>query len=714
MSSSSRSGPLPDPQEVREALLRSRRGPLKPKELASELDVPRPAYRAFKALLRDLEGSGELYRVRGNRYAVPEKINLTVGRLQVVRSGDGFVKPEGGGEEVFVPAAHQDTAMDGDRVAVRIEGRPRGKGPTGRILKVLDRARPTVVGTYRASRSFGFVSPLDRRVSRDVLVPQGEEHGARPGDVVVVRISQFGSSKLNAVGEVESVLGPMDNPGVDVLAILHGHGLHAEFAREVEEAAAAAAHRMEAPGDRTDRRDLHVFTIDPVDARDHDDALSIRAAEDGLWEVGIHIADVAHFVEEGSPLDMEAFRRGTSVYLVDQVVPMLPHVLSSDLCSLRAGRDRLAFSLFVTVDDEARVRGHRFERTWIRSRYGLHYEQVQRVLEGEESVDRETDEALRNLRRLARALRGKRRKRGSLDFDLPEARVVLDEEGRPLDIQKVVQLDSHAVIEDFMILANEVVAARAVERRLPVPFRVHDPPPLGEAEGLREFLASVGHALPRGPLRGRMLQEVLDRVDGRPEQTLVSTVVLRSMQRARYDAENVGHFGLASRAYVHFTSPIRRYPDLVAHRVLARALEEGGEIPERWGGGHLVRIAEQSSDRERRAQQAERDSIDMKKIEFMRRHLGEEFEGTVGGVTAFGLFVLLDEFFVEGLVHVSTLGDDYYHFVQEAYALVGERTRRRFRLGDRLRVQVVRADKEERQIDFRLVEALPVREDATD
>jgi ribonuclease R len=698
---------LPNLDEIREALLNSHRGPLKPKELARTLEVPRPEYRKFKDLLRRLEATGDLYRVRGNRYALPEKINLTVGSLRVIRSGDGFVRPERGGEDVFVPAQHQESAMDGDRVAVRIEGRPRGKGPAGRILKILERARPTVVGTYRPNRNFGFISPLDRRVSRDVLIPQGSEGGAQDGDVVVVRISQYGNSKLNSVGAVETVLGPMEAPGVDVLAILHGHGLHAEFPPEVESAADEAGRRMEEPGPRQDRRGLHVFTIDPSDARDHDDALSVRPLKGGRYEVGIHIADVAHFVQEGSPLDLEAFRRGTSVYLVDQVIPMLPHALSSDLCSLRAGEDRLAFSLFATLDEQGRVQDHRFEKTWVRSRHGLHYEQVQGVLEGKQSVDPETDEALTTLSRLAGTLRDRRRARGSLDFDLPEARVVLGPEGEPQDIQKTIQLESHRLIEDFMLLANEIVARRAVDGKLPIPYRIHESPQDDRADELREFLASVGHTLPRGPLTGKRLQEVLDRVAGRPEETLVSTVILRSMQRARYSPTNVGHFGLASPAYAHFTSPIRRYPDLVVHRVLHHAAVRGESVPERWGGEGLERIAERSSEQERKAQQAERDSVEMKKIEFMSRHLGDEFTGTISGVTSFGFFVLLDDFFVEGLVHVSVLEDDYYRFLEEAYTLVGEKTKRRFRIGDRVRVQVVRANKEERQIDFRLTETLP-------
>jgi ribonuclease R len=698
---------LPSVEEIRTALSRSKRGPLKPKELAGELDVPRALYREFKERLKELEGTGELYRVRTNRYAVPESINLTIGSLKVTSSGDGFVRPEGPGEDVYVPASLQDSAMDGDRVAVRIEGNPRGRGPRGRILKVLSRARPTVVGTFKQNRNFGFVSPLDRRVSRDILIPREMAGKAKDGEVVVARIQQFGSAKQNSVGEVERVLGPMEAPGVDVLAILHGHGLPEEFPQEVEEAAAEATQFMDEPGPRTDYRHLNVFTIDPEEARDHDDALSITSLDKkGLFEVGIHIADVAHFIREGSPLDMEALHRGTSVYLVDQVVPMLPHLLSSDLCSLREGEDRLAFSLFVTLDEEGRVGGHRFEKTWIRCRESLHYGQVQEVLDEKGSVNPDTDAAIRDLHRLSLVLRQRRRKRGSLDFDLPEARVVLDDEGAPRDIQKFQQLDSHRLIEDFMLLANEIVAREGERQRLPILFRIHEAPAKDRAEELREFLASVGQTLPRGPLEGSTLQAVLDRVEGRPEQALVSTVILRSMQKARYSPENLGHFGLASPAYSHFTSPIRRYPDLVTHRVLAHTVVAGQKAPERWGGERLEEVAERSSEQERKAQKAERDSVEMKKIEFMRRHLGDDFVGTISGVTTFGLFVLLDDFFVDGLIHVSTLGDDFYRFIEEAYALVGDKSRRRFRLGDRVRVQVVRADKEERQVDFKLLETL--------
>ena len=695
---------LPSTEEIQATLADSSRGPLKAKELARSLEVPTESYRDFKDLLKSLEHSGDLYRNRSQRYAVPDRIHLVVGTLQVTRAGDGFVRPDNrADDDVFVAGRNLDSAMDGDRVAARIDSRPRGKNPVGQVVKILERGRPTVVGTFKRSTSFGFVTPLDHRIPRDVMIPEGSQMGAGKGDVVVVRINQFGSSKRNAIGEVEKVLGKMEAPGVDVLAILHGHGLPREFPPEVVEDARRAAELMNEPGPREDIRDLLLFTIDPADAKDHDDALTVTRVSDGVWEVGIHIADVSHFVEEGSQLDLEAVQRGTSVYLVDQVVPMLPPLLSNDLCSLKDGVDRLALSLFVTLDEEGRVRSHRYARTLVRSKHSFHYGQVQEVLEQEGSLGDEVDSVIRTLNRLAVTLRKNRKARGSLDFDLPEARVVLDSDGAPIDIQRVVQVEANRLIESFMLLANELVAADCVNRKLPAPFRVHEAPADDRLENLKEILRPFGHSLGKKRVTPRDLQRVLGRSEGRPEEGLISTAVLRSMTRARYDAENHGHFGLASEAYLHFTSPIRRYPDLMVHRIIKEVLIGGGSAPERWRE-RLPDISEQVSERERKAQQAERDSVDMKKIEYMHRHLGDEFHGTIAGVVPFGFFVLLDKVFVEGLVHVSTLGDDYYNFVPDSYALVGDRNGRRYQIGDRVRVQVARADKEERQIDFRLLD----------
>jgi ribonuclease R len=689
-------------ERIAKALRTSHKGPLKAKELARLMGIPTSEYRGFRDVLGRMESRGSIYRVKGQRYSLPEKINLKVGTLSIARSEDGFVIPDDGSQDVWIPSTLLDSAMNGDRVVARIESKGRGRNPEGRIIKVLSRAHPTVVGSYRSSRRLGFVAPLDQRIFRDILIPEGEGGGARDGDMVVARISAYGSRKLNPIGRVDRVIGPAGSPGVDVLSILFGYGLDLEFPEEVERAAQdmVGAKEKEGWGNRVDRTALHSFTIDPSDAKDHDDALSVEEKGNQLWEVGIHIADVSHFVERGSVLDLEAFRRGTSVYLVDRVVPMLPHVLSSDLCSLRPGVDRAAISLFVTLDASGQEKGHRFERTRIRSRRRLDYEQVQSVLSGQGQVDPKTDGDLLTLAQLARALRAKRFQRGSLDFDLPEARVILGPDGAPVDILKVVQLESHRLIEDLMLLANETVARDLEARRLPILYRVHEAPLPGRMEELRWTLKPLGYSLPKRGISAKDLQEVLKRSSGRPEANLVSTLLLRSLARARYHERNLGHFGLGAETYTHFTSPIRRYPDLLVHRVLTRALLDGEKIPTDWGGAQLAEEAERSSLREQLAADAERDSVALKKAEFMERHLGEEFHGTISGIKAFGVFVLLDEYFVEGLIHVNALTDDFYRLKEGEHVLVGERTGRRFRLGDPVRVRVSRVDRLERKIDF--------------
>ncbi len=697
----------PSEDSVLEYLRRSQRGPMKAKEIAKGLSVAPRDFRDFRDLLRGMLERGRLYRVKGQRYAAPEKVNLVAGRLAVTQKGDGFVAPDRGGQDIFVPGLSLESAMDGDQVVVRVEGRPRGRSPVGRVIKVLDRAHETVVGTFRRSRSFGVVHPRNRRISGEILVAQGDEGKAEEGDVVVARITTFGSGKMASMGRIETVLGKSGEAGVDVLSVIHDHGLPSAFPDHVVSAAReAVAHRRKKPGDhRIDRRDLLVFTIDPADAKDHDDALSVRALGDASWEVGIHIADVSHFVRPGDAVDLEAFKRGTSVYLVDRVIPMLPHELSTDACSLLPDADRFAVSVFAVVDSAGRIRDARFERTEIRSRHKLSYEEAQAVLDNEASFDPETDEALRTLAALGRTLREKRKERGSLDFDLPEGRVVLGKGGKPVSILQVERLESHRLVEAFMLLANEIVAREAALKGLAILFRVHEPPPLDKMRELRTFLGRLGHSVPKGKISPKDLQAVLTRVEGRPEGKLISMVILRSMSRARYSVRNLGHYGLASDGYSHFTSPIRRYPDLWLHRVLTHTLVEGRTVPEEWKGPSLEEKAERCSVRERVAQAAERESVDLKKIEYMERHLGDDFFGTVSGVTSFGIFVLLDDVFVEGLVHVNSMTDDYYIFRQDRYLLVGERSHRTFRLGDRLEIRVARVDKEELFIDFVLVDS---------
>ena len=616
-----------------------------------------------------------------------------------------------GGSDVFVPGDSLGSGMDGDHVVVRIEGRQRGRSPEGRVIRVVERARETVVGTLHRQKRLSFVVPLDRRLHREVLISRSDRSEVEEGDVVVVRLLTFGDARTRPSGTIERVLGPLSDPGVDVLAIAHGFGLALDFPDEVVRAAEDAAEaRAPDPGPgRIDRTALLSFTIDPADAKDHDDALSIEWLADGRWEVGVHIADVSHFVLPGSAVDEEALARGTSVYLVDRAIPMLPAVLSSDVCSLLVEAPRFALSLFMTMDAEARVRERRYERTTIRCRHALSYEDAQEILEGRGSGGKELDAALRALDDLARRLRETRSARGALDLDLPEAKVVLDREGLPVDIQRRERLESHRLIEDFMILANEVVANDLVAQELPGLFRVHEPPSAEKIQELSEVLAPLGLQVPRRKsLKPKDMQALLKAGRNPEERSLVSSLVLRTLTKARYEPENLGHFGLASGGYVHFTSPIRRYPDLVTHRAIAAAFAEGPALPEGTEEG-LQAVADWSSLREQGAEEAERATVALKKVEFMERHLGEVFTGRVSGVVPFGIFVTLEDYFVDGLVHVRSLEDDFYRYSPKDYALVGERRGRRYRLGDRLEVQVSRVDKEARHIDFLAIrKRLPV------
>ncbi|MGH7444757.1 MAG: ribonuclease R [Longimicrobiales bacterium] len=701
------------PQQIIEFLGGDAARPLKAKELARGLGVEQADYAEFKELLQRMEDEGLLYRVQRQRYAAPGKINLVVGRFRSIRSGAGFVEPEAGGDDVFIPAEAKESAVDRDKVVARIERRRRGQRVEGTVIRVLERARERIVGLFHAAGpedrpgDFGFVVPNDRKLTRDVYVRPGGTLTAQPGDLVVVTVTDWGSDHRGPAGTIEEVIGPADAPGNDIVAIVHGHDLSVAFPPEVITEAESISARGITEEDlvgRTDLREHLVFTIDPADAKDHDDALSIEAVGDDGWDVGVHIADVSFYVRPGSPLDLEALNRGTSVYLVDRVIPMLPHELSSDLCSLRPDVDRLAMTLLMRIDNSGALRSQRLVRSVIRSRQKLSYDEAQEVLDGRRSIDTGTDNALRNLLALSRTLRRARAERGSIDFDLPEARVVLAESGEPTDIQRVLRLDSHRLIEDFMLLANETIARTAAKRKIPIPYRIHEPPDAARIEQLREFVASFGLRMPaRGKPSPKDLQKLLEQARGRPEEKLLSTVVLRSMKQARYSEENLGHFGLAASHYAHFTSPIRRYPDLLLHRICAlRFLDQQGTSP---SAEAIAPIAKLSSERERVAVAAERDSVELKKVQYMERHLGDEFAGSISDVRAFGFFVVLDDVYVDGLVHVSSLDDDYYGFQEDAYALVGQNTGRTFRLGDRVRVQVATVDREARRIDFRLLSA---------
>jgi ribonuclease R len=687
--------------------------PLKLKEIANGAGVKDDGYAELKDTLARMTEEGAIYRSKHQRYALPQQINLVVGRLDATRGGAGFVIPDkrDGMLDVFVPQQRLGGAVHRDRVVARIERRKsRGGNPEGTIIRVLDRAHTQIVGALQRGKHFGFVKPDSPLFHFDVYVAQEDLAHAEEGQKVVVEIDDWGDGTKNPEGHITKVLGDPDDPGVDILSIVLSHGLMTDFPPEVEEAAkrlrvdfAAETRR------RLDFRERLTFTIDPADAKDFDDALSLMPIEGDRFEIGIHIADVSHFVQFDQEIDDEAYERGTSTYLVDRVIPMLPERLSNELCSLVPGEDRLTYSVIVKMDGEAHVHGFDIAETVIRSRHRLTYAEAQAIIQGEipKPEHKELLFPIQTLRRLAKRMSARRFERGSLDFDLPESRVELDQEGFPIDIKESVRLDSMRLIEEFMLLANEIVARHATKRKVPFLYRVHEPPSQEKLERLREFVGAMGYLLPKGDIQPENLKRILAEVRGKPEEELVNTVVLRSMMQARYSIENIGHFGLAAEHYTHFTSPIRRYPDLVVHRLLKR-LESG----ERWKdpaerektATRLERTAEHASVQERIAERAERDSIELKKVEFMERHIGQRFKGRISGVRSFGLFVRLDEYFVEGLVHAHDLEDDYYEFHENSFALIGRNTGRRFRLADPVVVEVTGVNKEERQIDFTLVE----------
>jgi len=688
--------------------------PFTARELASRLDVGTDEYRAFRRLLRELESNGDVFRQRKGRYGLPTSFEALPGRLQITRSGDGFLIPDEAGEvDVYVPARQLGTGQDGDRVVVRIDRRPRGRNPEGRVVRVLDRAAAQTVGTFHRRKGQGFVVPQEPPLTSEVLVPSERDGGAQEGQVVLVEIEDWGDRGPRPLGRVTRILGRPGEPGVEVLSILFGHQLPLEFPADVEREAEKIARRGIRPEDlegREDFRSLLVYTIDPADAKDHDDAVSVRELGDGSFEVGVHIADVGFYVKRGSSVDREGAERATSVYLVDRVVPMLPEALSNRICSLVPGEDRLVVSVVFQVAADGTVLSHRIVRGVIRSAHRLSYEDAQERLDagsgsgaGSAPDPEPLTRSLQLLSRFAGRVRAARTEAGAIDFAMPEARVELDERGEPVSISPRERQEAHRLIEDLMILANETVARLGESEELPVLYRNHEPPSEDRLEGLRSLARLLGHPLPTGEITPRDISDLVESQAETRREYLVSMVALRSMKQARYSGRNLGHFGLASDAYSHFTSPIRRYPDLHTHRVLTSWIE-GRAGRSAMTPDELEATARHCSVRERRAEAAERDSVQAKTIRYMERHLGDEFEGTVSGVTGFGLFVMLDQVLTEGLVRVSSLVDDYYVFDAETFTLTGRRSRRRLRLGDRVRVQVARVDSENREIDLDLLE----------
>jgi ribonuclease R len=694
--------------------------PVSVRELVRRLGIDKEARHELKPVLRRLLEDGEAVKVRGTRLGLPSRMNLLVGRLVCNPAGYGFVQPENrqkGQSDVYVSSFNIKEALHGDRVVVRIE-RSTPKGPEGRIIRVLERGLTRLVGRYEDDgRGGGHVVPFDRRVLHEVFVPQGENGGARSGQMVTLEITRPPTATRNPAGRVVDVLGILDDKGVDLKVVMAKYGLPDAFPSEVEAEAGRVPQSVTEKDTRgrTDFRSWDTVTVDPETARDHDDAISLDRLPHGHWRLAVHIADVAHYVREGSALDQEAYLRGTSVYFPDRVVPMLPHALSSNICSLVDGQDRLTQTVILELDGRGAVKKAEFHDGVIRSAARMSYQEVQKIVDGDAEL-RKRFAALvplfERMDQLARVMRKRRYERGSLDFDLPEPKLVLGPDGEMTGIVASERLDSMRVIEEFMLAANEAVAERLHEAGVGALYRIHEQPDPEKVEEFAELVASLGYRLPgrQNGVRPEAFQRVLRQIEGKPEEKLVSTLLLRTMKLARYHEENLGHFGLATGMYAHFTSPIRRYPDLVVHRAL-RALRAGGDAQrESFLREKLPEMGLHLSEMERRAADAERELVEWKKVRFMADKLGEKFTGYVTGVQAFGLFVELEEIYVQGLVHVSSMGDDYYRWNEKAHLLKGENTGKVYRLGDKVAVQLARVDLERRQIDLALVD---VRERAS-
>jgi ribonuclease R len=684
--------------------------PLLIREVLRLLRLPKDQRQRVREIFRDLADEGKIVKIRGNRYGLPIKMNLVVGRVKCHPDGYGFVIPEREGEQdIFVSQRNLKEAMHGDRVVARVES-IRKKGREGSVIRILERGLHKVVGKFMRGKNYSYIIPEDERIIQEVFIPEGETKRARPNQIVVAEITRYPTERVRPEGRVTHLLGYPDDPEVEPQIIIHKYDLPHRFSSTVLKEARDLP-LIPSPDDYqglVDLRDIPTFTIDGEKARDFDDAVSIQKEKDGGVTLYVSISDVSHYVEEGTALDEEAYLRGTSVYFPDRAIPMFPPELSNEICCLHPNSDRLTLTVELRYDARGNEKGVRFYPSAIRSSERLTYTIVKKVLL-DDDVElkkryRDIVPSLEWMADLSQRLRQKRIERGALDFDLPEPEIILDLQGETEEIIRAERNLAHQIIEEFMIAANEAVAHFLEENGFPSIYRIHEPPKGEAVDEFRRFVSHLGHKMKKdaeGP--SKELQRLLLEVKGRPEERVVNNILLRSMKWAKYSANNVGHFGLASKSYTHFTSPIRRYPDLMVHRILKRVLsKKDGRASEEV----LVRKAEHLSHRERVAMEAEREILDRYRVRFMKDKIGEVFKGVIGGVAAFGFFVELQDIFVEGMVRVTSLYDDYYQYHEKRYCLVGERTHKTFRMGDEVVVRVDRVDVERRHIDFGLIEKI--------
>ena len=704
--------------KIKEKLLdymeRSAYKPLLKKELMQAFNIDKSQQKEFSQALNDMENEGLIIQTKTNRYAVPERLDLVVGRLEVFPKGFGFlISEKKDSEDLFIPPGAMNGAMNSDKVIGRIESpKTETSRAEGEIIRIIKRCNKEIVGTYESSKNFGFVIPDDKRIQQDIFIPKGSEKGATTRQKVVCNIVKWPEGRRKSPeGKVSEILGYQEDKGVDILSIIKQHQLPLEFPKSVEKEvnkfkegiSENEFHR------RKDLRDLTIVTIDGADAKDLDDGVSIEKLDNGNFKLGVHIADVTHYVKEGTDLDEEALERGTSVYLIDRVIPMLPEKLSNNLCSLNPNTDKLAVSVFMEIDARGKVQNEEVFESVINTKERLIYEDVSDILEKEDRELMKKYEAyldiFKHMKELSEILRKKRMDRGAIDFDFPEARVILDDEGTPIDIEEEERRIANKIIEEFMLVCNETIAERYHWMEIPFLYRIHEEPELEEIQEFNRFIYNFGYQIKgiQNEVHPKALQEINEKVKGKKEEKMLNTLMLRSLQKAEYSADNVGHFGLAAEYYSHFTSPIRRYPDLMIHRIIKWQLnnELSKNVLKKLEKS-LPKIADQSSTREREAAAAERETVDLKKAEYMSKKIGEEFEGVITSLTSFGIFVELPNT-IEGLIRLSSLTDDYYHYDRENQQIIGERTKKQFRIGESLTVKVEKVNVMEGEVNFSLV-----------
>ena len=683
--------------------------PMKIKELCIVLGVTKQDRPVLERILLELQEEGKIELSKRGKYSKAESKNVT-GVFTAHQRGFGFVTIEGENEDIFIPGDKVNGAMHMDTVEIAVLPTTSGKRKEGAVLKVIERGMKHVVCTYEASENFGFAVPHNTRFGSDIFIPKGKSMGAVAGHKVVVEVTSYGKKDKKPEGRVVEIIGHINDPGTDILSIVKAYDMPVEFSEKIMHQVENVSKEVTDAdmAGRMDLRDWTMVTIDGEDAKDLDDAVSLFMDGDN-YVLGVHIADVSNYVQEHSALDVEALKRGTSVYLVDRVIPMLPHALSNGICSLNEAQNRLTLSCIMTINPKGEVIDHKIAETVIRTNRRMTYTNVKKILEDKDPEVMEEYKELvpmfEKMAELASILRKRRMKRGSIDFDFPETKVILNDKGEPIDIKPYDRNVATKLIEDFMLIANETVASHFFWQEIPFVYRTHENPDTEKIHKLSTFINNFGYSLHIGAdeVHPKELQKLLEKIEGTDEEALISRLTLRSMKQARYTTACTGHFGLAANYYCHFTSPIRRYPDLQIHRIIketlrgrmnAKRIEHYESI--------LDEVAKQSSQMERRADEAERETIKLKKCEYMAKHVGEEFEGVISGVTEWGFFVELPNT-VEGLVRVTELKDDFYQFYEDTYELVGEATNKRYKLGQKVKVVVESTDKLMRTIDFALV-----------